>query len=238
MAKETKKGRKLIIIIAVIIAVLAAVYFLFAKNYIKRHFSEVSVDLAAVTDVEKTDIGENVLTVYFTRVGNSDFDDDVDAVASASLMKDGDTLIGNSELAAKVITSSVGGDIYAITTEKKYPSTYSATVSEANDELKNDEKVALTGELPDTESYDTVVLVYPLWWGTIPKAVESFVEDVDISGKKVYVVTCHGGNGKGQGVDDLEKASGAKVSEPVLELYDRDTAVSADEIINWLKGIK
>lgn len=39
-----------------------------------------------------------VLSVYFTRVGNSDFDKDINAVSGASLMLDGETLIGNSQL--------------------------------------------------------------------------------------------------------------------------------------------
>lgn len=52
----------------------------------------------------------------------------MDAVSSASLMEEDGKLIGNSQLLAIIIQNSVGGELYAIQTEKKYPSGYSDTV--------------------------------------------------------------------------------------------------------------
>lgn len=39
--------------------------------------------------------GDNILIAYFSRVGNTDFPDDIDAVTSASLLKDDGKLYGN-----------------------------------------------------------------------------------------------------------------------------------------------
>lgn len=44
--------------------------------------------------------GSNILVAYFSRVGNTDFEEGVDAVASASLNLEGDTLVGNAEVLA------------------------------------------------------------------------------------------------------------------------------------------
>lgn len=49
-------------------------------------------------------------------------------MSSASLMKDDETLVGNSQLLALMVHNAVGGELYAIQTEKKYPSAYSDTV--------------------------------------------------------------------------------------------------------------
>ncbi len=43
-------------------------------------------------------MSERILTVYFSRVGNTNFPSDVDAVSGASIMKDGHEIIGNAEM--------------------------------------------------------------------------------------------------------------------------------------------
>ena len=58
---------------------------------------------------ETVNIGSSkTLVVYFSRVGNTDFAQDVDVVASASLIKDGDVLKGNTQLMAEWIAEEEG----------------------------------------------------------------------------------------------------------------------------------
>lgn len=233
-----KKHKKLIIVL-IIVAVVAVLFVIFGVPYIQRHFIETEVNEQEAAAMDKLDLGtDRILTVYFTRNGNCDFEDDVDAVSSASLMRDGDKLIGNCELAAEMVQNAVGGDVYAITTVKKYPSSYSGTVAEASDEIKNDELPELAGQLPDLSKYDRVIMIYPVWWGTIPKAVESFVKSCDISGKTLNVIASHGGSGKAKSVDDLEDASGASVSGEVYELYDKDAATASKDVQKWLESLE
>lgn len=232
-----KKHKKLIIIL-IIAAVAAVLFVIFGVPYIQRHFIETEVNEQEAIALEKVDLGAGkILTVYFTRNGNCDFKDDVDAVSSASLMKDGDKLIGNCELAAEMVQHSVGGDIYAIRTVKKYPSSYGGTVSEASDELKSDTLPELEGELPDMSGYDTVFLIYPVWWGTVPKAVENFAKSTELSGRTVYVIASHGGSGKASSVSDLEAAADITVSGSVYELYDKDASTAGSDILDWLRSL-
>lgn len=158
--KQISKYKKIYIIVGVVLCVaVIAAYFL--VPYVKRHYVAVSVDADKATETTGVDFDEKrILTVYFTRVGSSDFEEDVDAVSSASLMKDKEELIGNSQLLAAMVQKCVGGDMYAIQTQKKYPSSYADTVSVARDEIDSNENVALAGDLPDFSQYDTVVLVY------------------------------------------------------------------------------
>lgn len=237
MLKYMKDHKKIFIIIgALLVALIVAACFL--VPYLKRHYVTVSVDVGDVTAVEKVDLGEKkILTVYFTRVGNSDFEEGVDAVSSASLMEEDGRLIGNSQLLATMIQNAAGGEVYAIQTEKKYPSGYGDTVSVARDEIDSDEKVVLSGELPDFSRYDTVILVYPVWWGTIPNAVRSFLQSGDLSGVTIYPLATHGGSGVGTSVEDIKKVCKANVSDKALEVFDDDVTEAAGAVAEWLKSL-
>ena len=235
---EQRKKHKKIYLIAGVVLAAALIAGYFFVPYAKRHYIPVSVDMDEAAAMEKADMGERkVLTVYFTRVGNSDFEEDVDAVSSASLMKDNKTLVGNSQLLATMVYNAVGGELYGIQTEKKYPSAYSDTVSVAKDEMDSDEDVALSGTLPELSRYDMVVLVFPVWWGTIPGAVKSFLQSDDLSGKTIYPLVTHGGSGAGNSVEDIRKLCKADVSNDVLEVFDDDVANAAGAVSEWLKSL-
>lgn len=235
--EQRKKHKKIYLIAGVVLAaVFIAVYFF--VPYAKRHYMPVSVDVDEAAAMEEADMGDRkVLTVYFTRVGNSDFEEDVDAVSSASLMKDGGTLVGNSQLLAAMVHNAVGGEVYAIQTEKKYPSSYNDTVSVAKDEMDSDENVALSGNLPELNRYDTVVLVFPVWWGSVPGAVKSFLQSDDLTGKAIYPLVTHGGSGAGNSVEDIRELCKADVSNDVLEVFDDDVTNAAGIVAEWLESL-
>ena len=70
---EKKKKRKKLYLIAGVILVVVFVAEYFFVPYAKRHYVPVTVDVDEAAAMEKTDMGgQKVLTVYFTRVGNSD----------------------------------------------------------------------------------------------------------------------------------------------------------------------
>ena len=235
--EQRKKHKKLYLIAGVVLAAALIAGYFFVP-YAKRHYISVSVDMNEAAAMEKADMGERkVLTVYFTRVGNSEFEEDVDAVSSASLMKDNVTLVGNSQLLATMVYNAVGGELYGIQTEKKYPSAYSDTVSVAKDEMDSDENVALSGTLPELSRYDTVVLVFPVWWGTVPGAVKSFLQSDDMAGKTIYPLVTHGGSGAGNSVEDIRKLCKADVSNDVLEVFDDDVTNAAGAVSEWLKSL-
>lgn len=235
--EQRKKHKKLYLIAGVVLAAALIAGYFFVP-YAKRHYISVSVDMNEAAAMEKADMGERkVLTVYFTRVGNSEFEEDVDVVSSASLMKDNETLVGNSQLLATMVYNAVGGELYGIQTEKKYPSAYSDTVSVAKDEMDSDEDVALSGTLPELSRYDMVVLVFPVWWGTVPGAVKSFLQSDDMAGKTIYPLVTHGGSGAGNSVEDIRKLCKADVSNDVLEVFDDDVTNAAGAVSEWLKSL-
>ncbi|MBR1744106.1 MAG: NAD(P)H-dependent oxidoreductase [Lachnospiraceae bacterium] len=184
-------------ILSAALVVICVLFFLFGgRTYIKRHYQTVHVDRAKETLTEKVDMnGKNGIIIYFTRVGNTNFKENVDAVSSASLMEENGILIGNSELLAEMLENATGYPSYAIRTKKKYSSSYGDTVSEAKKEMDENIPSELENDIPDLSEYDTVVLVYPLWWGTLPMPVQTFLSENDLEGKTVYSLVTHGGSG-------------------------------------------
>ena len=203
--------------------------------YLDRHFKEVRIDYTEAVSGEKVSLsGSKPLVVYFTRLGNTDFDDDVDAVSGASLLIADGQLMGSDQLIADMIDDAIDCDVKAITlTGEKYPSSYSETVSAAGKELRAGARPEI--EPIDVSGYDRVILVYPLWWGSVPMPVATFLESEDFSGKDLYIIATQGSSGYGSSADDIRRmANGANVHE-VMSIYCDDIPDSRETIGNWLK---
>ena len=232
---KKKRSKKIFVILGAIFVIALILFFTMGLPYIRRHFIPVRINRAQAAAMAPVDFGDKkILTVQFTRVGNSDFDDDVAAVSSASLMKENDTLIGNSELLSEMIQNATGSDLYAIRTQKKYPSGYLATCNVAKKELDGKEEVVLSEDIPDTSRYDIVFLVYPIWWGTVPKAVETFLNEADLSQAIIYTLVTHGGSKEGSCIRDMKNMTDAVISDNYLTVYDDDADTARDQVASWL----
>ncbi len=76
------KKKKRVVIIMIVLSLLAGLLGLEGIPYLNRHFKTVKVDYQkAVSGNKITASNKKILTVYFTRVGNTDFDEDVDATS-------------------------------------------------------------------------------------------------------------------------------------------------------------
>jgi len=235
-----KKYRMLPAVLMILISVLAVLLDIWLLPYLKRHFLTVEIEQGAVISGESVDLNSGkILTVYFTRVGNTDFADDVDAVSGASLLlNEKKEFLGNSQVIGQMIQNAAGGDIVSINTKERYPSSYSDTVSAASEEMKHQELPELVDMPENMDGYDMVFLVFPLWWNTIPKPVEAFLNSYDFSGKSVIPVVTHGGSGAGKSIEDIKDAcDGAVVKEEPLEIYCGDIPYCRDRVTEWLKGL-
>ena len=125
-------------------------------------------------------------------------------------------------------------DREAITlTGERYPSSYNDTVSVAGKELRENARPDI--ESIDVSEYDDVILVYPLWWGTVPMPVATFLESSDMNGKTIHLIATQGSSGFGESTDDIrEMAKGANVEE-VMSIYCDDIPKARGQILEWLK---
>lgn len=221
--------------VASIFTFLFAVAGIFGLPYLDRWYHKVEVNSATIIQGEKISSDKKILTIYFSRVGNTNFPPEVDAVSGASIMKDKNDIIGNAQMIAQMAQNIAGGDLIEIQTEKIYPANYSETTKVSKIEFERNELPKIKN-LPDIESYDKIILVYPLWWSKLPKPVESFLRNYNLSGKMIIPIVTHGGGGIGESVEDLKNAVNAKITKP-LDIYSSDIPSSREEILQYLKGV-
>ena len=150
-----------------------------------------------------TEKKNTILVAYFSRVGNTEWENGVDAVASASLNIENGEYVGNAEILAKMVQEATGGDLFLIQTEKTYPSDYRETTDEAKAEQNNDARPFLSSHVENMDKYDTIILIYPNWWGTLPQPLFSFLEEYDFTGKTILPLCTHEGSRMGSSESDI-----------------------------------
>lgn len=191
-------------------------------------------------DEESSRVGENtgqsgeqkrILIAWFSRVGNTDFPDDVDAVSSASLNLQNGELLGNTELIANMIQEETNGELFRIETEKSYPVDYGKS------EPDEDSRPALSSHVDNLDDYEIIFLGLPNWWFDMPMPVYSFLEEYDFSGKTVIPFYTHGGSKFSDIVSTLkEMLLGATVMDG-FEVYGENAVDAGNDVADWLKEL-
>lgn len=223
-------------IIAMIITGILAVSVTACQGDGEQGSSQTSGQTESSTNVEIPE-DANILVAYFTYGENAKLPDGVDASSSASIQAwDGDTT-GNTGLAAHWISDAAGGDLFSIQTEEKYPGDYDDTVDQGQEEQSENARPKLSSHVDHMDQYDVVFLGYPNWWGDMPMAVYSFLDEYDLSGKTVIPFVTSGGSGFSDTVSAIkEEEPDADVQEG-LELSDSETADSEDEVKSWVESL-
>ena len=121
----------------------------------------------------------NVLVAYFSWADNAILADDVDAVASPSVISP-----GNVQQLAGWIQEETGGDLFSIRVVDPYPSDWDDCLTRANQERGDNARPELVENVDGLDQYDTVFLGYPNWWYGVPMALLTFLEQNDLSGKQ------------------------------------------------------
>ncbi len=185
---------------------------------------------------EPVENGNNILIVYFSRWGNTDYPDDVDATTSASIVIDGGTH-GTTEYVARLIQENVGGDLHLIQTQEPYPTDFDELRDLNHSEMAEGYLPALTESNLDISGYDMVFIGYPVWATDVPQAVLSFLNEYDLSGKTVIPFCTHDGYGAGGSYNTIREASHAAESPEGLAIEAKDVPSAASTVTAWLEGI-
>lgn len=190
-----------------------------------------------MTEIKTISSDKKTLVAYFTRVGNTDFPDGTDASSSASLMKNGNQLIGNTEYIADVIVDVTKGDKFLIQTQAKYSADYDELVDQQKEEKTEQSRPALQSHVENFSEYDVIYLGFPNWWYGMPMPVYSFLEEYDFSGKTIIPFNTSGGSGFSDAVEEIKKLS---PNATVLDGYTTNgngVENKRQEITEWLEKI-
>lgn len=178
--------------------------------------------------------GSNILVAYFTYGENADLGDNVDASSSASIQMLNGQVTGNTGVVASVIADLTGADTFSIRTVESYPDNYNDTIDQGQEEQQEDVRPELSGQIENLDSYDTIFLGYPNWWGDMPMAIYSFLDEYDLSGKTIVPFVTSGGSGFSGSVEEIEDAEpDAEVLEG-LSLSDSEATDAQRDVEEWL----
>ena len=171
-------------------------------------------------------MGSKILIAYFSRKGKN--------YCGGKIV---DLPVGNTEVAAKMIEKLTDGELFKIDPIKKYSLDYNICTDEAKDEQRGNARPELTSYPDNLNGYDTIILGYPNWWGTMPMSVWTFLEKFDFSGKTILPLCTHEGSGMGNSESDIKKlCPGAKV-EKGLALSGSGVKKAENELVAWLKKL-
>ena len=152
---------------------------------------------------------------------------------------------GNAKALAGQIAEVTGGGLFEIKTITPYPTNYDECIKVAKQEQDNNARPAISGSITNMEQYGTVFLCYPIWYGTLPMAVFTFLELYNFSGKTIYPLATHGGSRSGRSLDDLKKLCPRAIIGEGLSINARSrnpnegpkVNVPNREVTNWLRKI-
>ncbi len=166
------------------------------------------------------------LIVYFTRPGDNYVNGEIVNLP-----------VGNTEVVAKMIQEMTGGDLFRIEPVNAYPGGYKEITEVAQQELHAKARPKLSSHPDNVNSYGTIFLGYPNWWGTMPMPVFTFLEECDLAGKTIAPFCTHEGSGLGRSDNDIRKTCPKSTILEGLAVRGGDVRNAKNEIAGWLQNL-
>lgn len=121
---------------------------------------------------------------------------------------------GSTQKVAETIAADTGADLFEIEPKEPYTNDDlnwrnedSRVSKEHDDESKRDVELVST-TVENWDSYDTVFIGYPIWWGIAAWPVDNFIKANDFTGKTVIPFCTSASSGLGDSGSLLEKMAG------------------------------
>lgn len=147
---------------------------------------------------------------------------------------------GNTERVAKDIAEAAGADLFEIVPTEVYTrddldwTNPDSRVSREHDDESLRDVPLTTTEVPDWDSYDTVFIGYPIWWGIAAWPVDTFVKNNDFTGKTVIPFATSSSSGMGQSGSLLADMAGTGDWQEGQRF---SSGVSSDDVQSWVNGL-
>ena len=147
---------------------------------------------------------------------------------------------GNTERVAKDIAEAAGANLFEIVPTEVYTSedlnwtNSDSRVSREHDDESLRDVPLTTTEVPDWDSYDTVFIGYPIWWGIAAWPVDTFVKNNDFTGKTVIPFATSSSSDMGQSGSLLADMAGTGEWQEGQRF---SSGVSSDDVQSWVNGL-
>jgi len=111
---------------------------------------------------------------------------------------------------AENLAESIGADLFEIVPAVRYTNAdldWRNEISRSSIEMKNPaSRPAIESTRNNMAEYDTVFLGFPIWWYVAPTIINTFLEQYDLSGKKIIPFATSGGSGMGKTIEMLKNS--------------------------------
>ena len=147
---------------------------------------------------------------------------------------------GNTARVAKDIAEAAGADLFEIVPTEVYTSedlnwtNPDSRVSREHDDESLRDVPLTTTEVPDWDSYDTVFIGYPIWWGIAAWPVDTFVKNNDFTGKTVIPFATSSSSDMGQSGSLLADMAGTGEWQEGQRF---SSGVSSDDVQSWVNRL-
>ena len=122
---------------------------------------------------------------------------------------------------------------FKIEMKNPYSPVYMTCIDEAKKDKQNHVRPELISYLESIDAYDTIVLGYPNYWGTIPMAVATFLERYDFTGKTILPLCTNEGSGMGSSESDIKKYAEGAVVKSGLSITGSQASGSKGAVEKW-----
>ena len=118
----------------------------------------------------------------------------------------------NTKAVAQEIATKLGADLEEIVAVQPYDGDFQATIERSMQEREQGITPEIQPVKADIAQYDVVFIGYPVWFGTYAPPIATFLNKMDLSGKKIVPFCTFGSGGLESSVKDLA------VAEPEAEI--------------------
>ena len=143
---------------------------------------------------------------------------------------------GNTEIVCDLMKEMIPADTFKIEMKNPYSPAYMTCIEEAKRDLQAKARPELVSYPESIDEYDTIILAYPNYWGTMPMAVVTFLEKYDFTGKTILPLCTNEGSGMGGSERHIKQyAPGAELRKG-LPITGSNAANSGTSVKQWLKS--
>ena len=144
--------------------------------------------------------------------------------------------VGNTEIVAGIMKELIPADTFKIEMKEPYSPVYMTCIEEAKRDLQTKARPELVSLPESIDKYDTIILAYPNYWGTMPMAVFTFLEAFDFTGKTVLPLCTNEGSGMGGSERDIKKTCPGADVKKGLPITGSQAANSKTSVQKWLSA--
>ena len=142
--------------------------------------------------------------------------------------------VGNTEIVCGLINEMIEADSFKIEMKEPYSPVYMTCIEEAKKDLRSDARPQLVAYPDSIDEYDTIILAYPNYWGTMPMAVFTFLEAFDFSGMTILPLCTNEGSGMGGSERDIRKTCPGATVKAGLSITGSQAANATANVQRWL----